>query len=144
MKRVLAGLAGAIALAGMSSMGIALAPEKTERPAAKREAQLPKATPAPRATRQADKPAAHAPVKRPAAAQRSRPQPLAAAQAAERKRAQQGQGVDRKDGQQSRQAQDKRAQEKVLQRQAKPAAKTVGPKPVLARGVGRDRNCAWI
>ena len=78
MKRVLAGLAGAIALAGMSSMGIAQAPEKTERPAAKREAQLPQATPAPRATRQADKPAAHAPVKRPAAAQRSRPQPLAA------------------------------------------------------------------
>jgi hypothetical protein len=51
MKRVLAGLAGAIALAGVSSMGIVQAPEKTERPAAKREAQQPKATPAPRATR---------------------------------------------------------------------------------------------
>jgi hypothetical protein len=56
----------------MSSMGIAQAPEKTERPAAKREAQQPKATPAPRATRQADKRAAQAPVKRLAAAQRLR------------------------------------------------------------------------
>jgi uncharacterized protein DUF1236 len=130
MKRVLAGLAGAIVLAGMSSMGIAQAPEKTEQPAAKREAQQPKASPAPRATRQADRPAAHAPVKRPAAAQRSRPQPPAAGQAAERKRAQQGPGVDRKSGQPRRQAQDKRAQEKVLQRQARRAAKTVGPKQV--------------
>ena len=32
MKRVLAGLAGAVALAGMSSMGMAQAPEKGERP----------------------------------------------------------------------------------------------------------------
>jgi Protein of unknown function (DUF1236) len=38
--------------------------------------------------------------------------------------------VDRKGGQQSRQAQDKRAQEKMLQRQARPAAKTVGPNQV--------------
>jgi hypothetical protein len=36
MKPVLAALAGAIVLAGVSSMGIAQAPEKTERPAAKR------------------------------------------------------------------------------------------------------------
>ena len=134
MKRVLAGLAGAVALAGMSSIGMAQAPEKGERPAAKREAQQPKAAPVPRAA-QADRPAARAPAKRPAAAQRSRPQPPAAAQAgprqaAERKRAQQGQPADRKSGQQSRQAQDKRAQDKVRQGQAKPAAKTVGPKQV--------------
>jgi hypothetical protein len=60
MKRVLAGLAGAVALAGMSSMGMAQAPEKGERPAAKREAQQPKAAPAPRAA-QADRPAAREP-----------------------------------------------------------------------------------
>ena len=38
--------------------------------------------------------------------------------------------MDRKSGQPSRQAQDKRAQEKVLQRAARRAAKTVGPKQV--------------
>jgi Protein of unknown function (DUF1236) len=150
MKRVLAGLAGAVALAGVSSMGIAQAPEKGERPAAKRDAKQPRATPAPRAARQADRPAARAtpapraarqadrpaaraPSKLPAAAQRSRPQPRAAAQAeprqpVERKRAQEGRPADRKIDQQSRQGQDKRAQDQV--RQAKPAATTVGPKQV--------------
>jgi hypothetical protein len=146
MKRVLAGLAGAVALAGMSSMGMAQAPEKGERPAAKREAQQPKAAPAPRAA-QADRPAARAPAKHPPAAQRSRPQPPAAAQAgprqaAERKRAQQGQPLDRKSGQQSRQAQDKRAQDKVRQRQAKPAAKTAGPKQVEEKGTRRPDDAA--
>jgi hypothetical protein len=130
MKRVLAGLAGAIALAGMSSMGIA-GPRKNR--AARRQAEG--TTTESHASSARHAAGCHAPVKRPAAAQRSRPQPLAAAQAAERKRAQQGQGVDRKDGQQSRQAQDKRAQEKVLQRQAKPAAKTVGAVRIRA---GRD------
>jgi Protein of unknown function (DUF1236) len=92
-------------------------------------------SPAPRAARQADRPAARAPSKRPAAAQRSRPQPPTAAQVgprqpAERKRAQRGQPGDRKIGQQSRKAQDKRAEDQVRQRQTKPAATTVGPKQV--------------
>ncbi len=131
MKRVLSALAGAIVLVGVSSMGIAQVPEKNR--AVRRHAggtTTESLASSARATRQADRSAAHAPVKRPAAAQPSRPQLPAAGQAAERKRAQQGQGVDRKSGQPSRQAQDKRAQEKVLQRAARRAAKTVGPKQV--------------
>ena len=57
------------------------------------------------------------------------PATAGAGQAAERKRAQQGQGVDRKSGQPSRQAQDKRAQEKAAAR-SKARRKTVGPKQV--------------
>ena len=58
MKRVLSALAGAIVLVGVSSMGIAQAPEKTERSAATREAQQPKASPAQREPRgrQTDRP----------------------------------------------------------------------------------------
>src|SRR5689334_14367791 len=127
----------------MSSMG-AQAPEKTERPAAKREAQQPKATTAPRATRQADKRAAHAPVKRPAAAQRAAPRNhrrlrLPSASALSKGRAWAARTAS---GAVRRRTSAHR--KKVLPRQATPAAKTVGPKPVLARGVGRDSNCALI
>ena len=78
MKRVLAGLAGAVALAGVSSMSIAQAPEKGERPAAKRDAKQPRAAPAPRAARQADKPAARAAPAPRAARQADRPAARAA------------------------------------------------------------------
>ena len=73
MNRVLAGLAGAVALAGVSSMGIAQAPEKGERPAAKRDAKQPRAAPAPRAARQPDRPAARAAPAPRAARQADRP-----------------------------------------------------------------------
>jgi hypothetical protein len=43
-------------------------------------------------------------------------------------------GVDRKDGQQSRQGQDKRAQEKVLQRQAKHRRKNRWPEACACEG----------
>lgn len=136
MKLVILGLAGTVALMGVSSVGIAQAPEKDQRPAAQRAAPQPRAAPAPRAARpQVQKPAARAPAQRPAA-QRSVPQRPAAAQrapqqrAAERGTAQKKQRVERNRGQQDRQARDRRENDKLRQRQATPPTQSVSPKQV--------------
>jgi len=136
MKLVILGLAGTVALMGVSSVGIAQAPEKDQQPAAKRAAPQPRAAPAPRAARpQVQKPAARAPAQGPAA-QRSVPQRPTAAQrdpqqrAAERGLAQKKQRAEPNRGQQDRQARDRREQDKLRQRQAKPPTQSISPKQV--------------
>lgn len=136
MKLVIVGLAGSVALMGVSSVGIAQAPEKDERPAARRAAPQTKGAPTPRAARpQVQKPAARVPAQRPAV-QRAHPQRPAAVQrapqqrAVERGPAQKKQRLEPNRGGQDRQARDRREQDKLRQRQATPPAQSVDPKQV--------------
>lgn len=136
MKLVIVGLAGSVALMGVSSLGIAQAPNQDEQPAARRAAPQPRAAPAPRAARpQVHKPAARVPTQRPAAQRAPTRRPTAVQRApqkraVERGLAQKKQRVEPNRGRQDGQARDRRAQDKLRQRQATPPVQRVSPKQV--------------